>query len=452
MDEFEFQQKLVASGLSAGQALVKAKLFVEARDALRAAGVTSDDLHYCFVPGRIEFLGKHTDYAGGRSLICALERGFCVAAAARDDDWMLITDVGRLDHVEFCINPESIPLAGHWSNYPMTVASRVAQNFPGALRGADIAFISDLPAAAGLSSSSALLIAIFSVLNRVNALDQRDEYRQEIDGREDLAGYLGTIENGQSFGSLAGGKGVGTFGGSQDHTAILCCGPGELRQYSFCPVNHERSITLPGDYAFVIGVSGVSADKTGDALAKYNRVSLLAAEALAIWRSATGRGDETVMKAATSSADAPERMREALRASRSSTFSPQELLNRFEQFVIECTEIIPGVAQALGAGDLDKIGVLIDRSRDCAERLLGNQVPETIALARLARDLGAVAASAFGAGFGGSVWAMVKSDRAKDFASEWAERYRSWFKITQDHSAFFSTLAGPSMIEFSDRS
>ena len=452
MDEFEFQQQLDSSGVSVNQASVKAKLFVEARNALRAAGVTSDDLHYCFVPGRIEFLGKHTDYAGGRSLICALERGFCVAASGRDDDRLRITDAGRLDHVEFSMSSKLTPRAGHWSNYPMTVASRVAQNFSGALRGADIALISDLPPAAGLSSSSALLIAIFSVLNRVNALDQRDEYRREIDCLEDLAGYLGTIENGQSFGSLAGSKGVGTFGGSQDHTAILCCGPGELRQYSFCPVNHERSITLPGDYAFAIGVSGVSADKTGAALDKYNRVSLLAAEALAIWRTATGRADATLMKAATSSTDAPERMREALRASRSSAFSSQELLNRFEQFVIECTVIIPGVARALTAGDVDKIGVLIDRSQDGAERLLGNQVPETIALARLARDLGAVGASAFGAGFGGSVWAMVKTDRAKDFASEWARRYRSRFKIPEDRSAFFLTRAGPSMIEFSDRS
>ena len=452
MDEFEFQQRLASSGVSADQASVKAKLFIKARNALRAAGVTSDDLHYCFVPGRIEFLGKHTDYAGGRSLICALERGFCVASAAREDDRMLITDAGRLDKVEFCISRESIPRAGHWSNYPMTVATRVAQNFPGALRGADIAFISDLPPAAGLSSSSALLIAIFSVLTLVNALDQRDEYRQEIDGREDLAGYLGTIENGQSFGSLTGSKGVGTFGGSQDHTAILCCGPGELRQYSFCPVNHEGSITLPGDYVFVVGVSGVSADKTGAALNKYNRLSLLAAEALAIWRSATGRADATLMKAATSSNDAPERMHEALKASRSATFSAQELLNRFEQFVIECSVIIPGVTQALAAGDMDKIGVLIDRSQDGAERLLGNQVPETMALARLARDLGAVAASAFGAGFGGSVWAMVNTDCAKDFTSEWAGRYRSRFKITEDRSAFFATRAGSSMIQFSDRS
>ena len=92
MDEVEFQQKLVASGLSAGQASVKARLFVEATHVLRAAGITSDDLHYWFVPGRIEFLGKHTDYAGGRCLICALERGFCVVAAARDDDKVRITD------------------------------------------------------------------------------------------------------------------------------------------------------------------------------------------------------------------------------------------------------------------------------------------------------------------------------------------------------------------------
>jgi len=123
-------------------------------------------------------------------------------------------------------------------------------------------------------------------------------------------------------------------------------------------------------------------------------------------------------------------------------------LNRFEQFVIECTEIIPGVAQALAAGEADRIGALIDRSQDAAEQLLGNQVPETIALAHLARELGAVAASAFGAGFGGSVWALVRTDRAETFKSEWAERYRSRFPDSAKSSEFFLTCAGPAMIEF----
>ena len=444
MDENSRLQELRSSGLSAGQASAKARLFDETAKALRAAGPSNDDFHYWFVPGRIEFLGKHTDYAGGRSLICALERGFCVAASAREDDRVRLIDAGRNFHLEFSLSPRLIPRARHWSNYPMTVASRVAQNFPGALRGADIAFVSDLPPAAGLSSSSALIIAIFSVLARINALDERDEYKSDIHSREDLAGYLGTIENGQSFGSLAGRKGVGTFGGSQDHTAILCCQPGELSQYSFCPVRRECSIAFPGDHVFVIGVSGVSADKTGDALEKYNRVSLLAAEALAIWRRATGRADPTLMAAASGSPDAAERMRAALLASRSSAFSPKELLNRFEQFFTECAEVIPGVAQAFTTGDLDRVGELVDRSQEGAERLLGNQVPETIALARLARELGAVAASAFGAGFGGSVWAMVKTERAGSFKAEWAGRYRSQFPESARRSEFFLTWAGPS--------
>jgi galactokinase len=31
-----------------------------------------------FVPGRVEVLGKHTDYAGGRSLLMAVSKAFCV--------------------------------------------------------------------------------------------------------------------------------------------------------------------------------------------------------------------------------------------------------------------------------------------------------------------------------------------------------------------------------------
>jgi len=102
-------------------------------------------------------------------------------------------------------------------------------------------------------------------------------------------------------------------------------------------------------------------------------------------------------------------------------------------------------------GTWDKIGVLIDRSQDGAERLLGNQVPETIALARLARDLGAVAASAFGAGFGGSVgqWSTMIA-RKTSHLSGLDDIVRGL-----DYRRPFSVLRDPrrsSMIEFSDRS
>jgi galactokinase len=44
-----------------------------------------------YVPGRVEFLGKHTDYAGGRSLLMAVERGFRLLAAPREDGALHVT-------------------------------------------------------------------------------------------------------------------------------------------------------------------------------------------------------------------------------------------------------------------------------------------------------------------------------------------------------------------------
>jgi len=116
MNESAFRKRLVSAGLSAEQSAVKARMLTEATNSLLARGASSEHVFYAFVPGRIEFLGKHTDYAGGRSLVCALERGFCVAAAPRADHTVRITDAGRYEDVEFAMNAELIPRAGHWSN------------------------------------------------------------------------------------------------------------------------------------------------------------------------------------------------------------------------------------------------------------------------------------------------------------------------------------------------
>ena len=143
------------------------------------------------VPGRIEVLGKHTDYAGGRTMVFAAERGFAVVAAPRDDRRVTVTAAADGQRIEFPLDAELAPRAGHWSNYPMTVARRIARNFPGELRGADLAFASDLPPAAGMSSSSAMMVGVFLALAEVNGLARRPEYLANIRSTTDLAGYLG---------------------------------------------------------------------------------------------------------------------------------------------------------------------------------------------------------------------------------------------------------------------
>ncbi|OHB72491.1 MAG: hypothetical protein A2V70_16530 [Planctomycetes bacterium RBG_13_63_9] len=400
-----------------------------------------------FVPGRIEVLGKHTDYAGGSSIVAATEQGFCLVAWPREDDWIHVTEASTAETIGFQLDPQIVPRTGHWANYPMTVARRVARNFPQARRGADIAFASDLPPAAGMSSSSAMVVAVFFALDHANRLSEHREYPESLADPVRLAGYLATIENGQSFGSLEGDRGVGTFGGSEDHTAILCAEPNQLSQFRYCPVQFERATAMPSGCTLAVGVSGVVAEKTGAAREKYNRASRLASALVELWRRGTGRDDPHLAAALASSPDAAERFREIVQAGGHDEFQGAVLLARLEHFIVENDEVVPAAGRALAERDLPTFGRLVDRSQQAAERLLGNQVPQTSCLAAAARHNGAVAASAFGAGFGGSVWAMVETARLDRFLASWADAYRREFPRDAESASFFATAAGPAAVE-----
>ena len=410
--------------------------------ALRTSGIAGDSLAQSFfVPGRIEVLGKHTDYAGGRSLLAACERGFTVVVTPRSDRQVSILDVAKTERTRFPLDPDIEPNAD-WAKYPMTVARRIARNFPDAGVGADIAFMSDLPSAAGMSSSSAFMVATFLALVAVNDLTRYERYREVIRTCEDLAGYLATIENGQDFSILRGDRGVGTHGGSEDHTAMLCARHGHLVQYAFAPVRFERAIPLPTGYRFVIAASGVRAEKTGAARERYNRAAESMRVAAELWRAKTGRTDPTIGAALESDADAANKLAAILSAARVDRFGPRLFLSRFAHFVSESNEIIPAAGDALAREDLAAFGTEVDGSQRLAERLLRNQVPETVHLARSARHLGAVAASAFGAGFGGSVWALVHDAEAANFRVQWQQEYLAAFSQRRPDAAFFQTGAG----------
>jgi galactokinase len=393
-----------------------------------------------WVPGRIEFLGKHTDYAGGRSLLCPVDRGFRVTAEPRDDDVVRVTDRRSRESVECTITPDISRPRGHWANYVFTVVRRIARDFPDARIGADIAFESDLPVAAGMSSSSALVVAVYMALAEVNQLSEHSSYRANIGTPEHLAEYIGCIEGGFAFRAFAGDEGVGTLSGCEDQTAMVCGRAGALVQYSFCPVRYETSYPVPPNHDFVIAASGVVAEKTASALEKYNALSRRASAASEAWRRASGRADQTLGDAVVhASADD---IRAAIAQSPVDGFTPADLVDRFNQFYVESELIIPEVGRALSRGDLSAVGELVDQSQVGAEGFLDNQIPETIQLARSARELGAVAASAFGAGFGGSVWALTRSADTPDFLRRWQEGYARAFPAHRETARFFVTHAG----------
>ena len=80
-------ERLRFAGFEPSTAAQIANMFVSSAQRLkRLSGAAPESPARAFwVPGRIEVLGKHTDYAGGRSLLGAVTRGFAIVAADRAD-------------------------------------------------------------------------------------------------------------------------------------------------------------------------------------------------------------------------------------------------------------------------------------------------------------------------------------------------------------------------------
>ena len=162
------------------------------------------------VPGRVEVLGKHTDYAGGPVLVGAVDRAITAhARRARGPQSSLTatTDGGDPITLRAGVDPALEP--GHWGHYLQTVLDRLTLNF-GAGAAAHVSVSSDLPPASGMSSSSALVCATALALASLNGWDRDPRWIEAMPDRLPLAGYLAAVEGGRSWRDLPGTSGVGT--------------------------------------------------------------------------------------------------------------------------------------------------------------------------------------------------------------------------------------------------
>ncbi|CAI9391386.1 galactokinase [Microbacterium sp. T2.11-28] len=141
----------------------------------------SEPLGVWSAPGRVNLIGEHTDYNGGFVFPFAIEHRTSVALGLRDDGRIRV--VSTFDPV-----PVEVALADldalfparrdeivEWARYPLGVAwallrDRVllkdADGGTG-VTGVDLAFASDVPVGAGLSSSAAIEGATASALDEI---------------------------------------------------------------------------------------------------------------------------------------------------------------------------------------------------------------------------------------------------------------------------------------------
>ncbi|MFZ1382275.1 MAG: galactokinase, partial [Scrofimicrobium sp.] len=203
---------------------------------------------------------------------------------------------------------------------------------------------------------------------------------------------------------------------------------------------HEP-VPMPAGWTFAVAVSGVLAEKTGAALESYNNVSLRVAELVDAWNLRYGTDCLTFAEVLNQSEAAAEELGQLLVDDPELAKRP-DLMERLLAYLVEVGEVIPTAEAALKVGDVEAFGSIVDLSHRNADENLHNQIEETNALQRIARELGAGAASAFGAGFGGSVWALIPEEGAQEWADAWLETYLEQFPENRAGASVLITKAG----------
>lgn len=373
-------------------------------------------------PGRVNLIGEHIDYCGLAVLPMAIDRHVSLLFRPRPDATVRIatqaSGLGREDPGpaprEFALGTEIPPYAsGDWGNYPKAAARAVARGYgPGGdgsgLVGIDGLVLSDLPAASGLSSSSALVVACALALLDANGRSVGGD----VDPRE-LARRL-----------AAGERYVGTEGGGMDQAACLLAEAGHALRIAFDPLR-TATVPVPPGWRFMVAHSLERAEKSGSARETYNRRRRETEEALGRLRGAGGRDVTTVSRAGTAAgggtADAEPitapttypRLLATLGASAllaRSADLPAPLDRRFRHVVTEAARV-DEAEHALRDEDLEPFGAVLLDGHCSLRDDFEVSTPALDRLVEIAVACGAAGARLTGAGLGGCVVAVCEAGR-----------------------------------------
>ena len=225
-------------------------------------------------PGRVNVMGRHIDHQGGNCNLMTIGYETLLLVAPRDDDVvrMINCDSANFAEREFSIgeilttlpwddwlslvNSEKLndminTYGVDWSNYIQAPILRLQKKFPHRkLRGMDIVVWGNIPMAAGLSSSSSIVVGTAQAVVAANKLNTFPAQLVTLCGE------------GEWF--------VGTRGGSADHAAVMLGERGKVVKVGFFDFSVEDVVDFPNDHVMVVCDSGIKARKTSNAKDQFN--------------------------------------------------------------------------------------------------------------------------------------------------------------------------------------
>ena len=233
-------------------------------------------------PGRINLMGRHIEHRGGSVNMMAIEARTTMVVSPREDDVVRIANLDpAFPDFEFSISDycksfsinrtilQSNNIAawlkfldspairadleatrGHWVNYVKSAVLRFQMATDAPLVGMDVMASGDIPVAAGLSSSSAVVVATAEAVVALNALNLTTRAFVDLCGE------------GEWY--------VGSRGGAGDHAAMKCSREGRITHLTFKPFAIGESVAFPKDHSVLVVNSGEMAKKSEGARETFN--------------------------------------------------------------------------------------------------------------------------------------------------------------------------------------
>lgn len=226
-------------------------------------------------PGRINLMGRHIEHRGGSTNYMATNQRTTFVVAPREDDVIRIanldpafpdaefgigdylqagepmTTAGWLDFLDSApIRRDLETTRGHWVNYVKSAVLRFQASTDMPLCGMDMLVSGNIPVAAGLSSSSALVVATAEAIVALNELN--------LSTRE----FVDLCGEGEWY--------VGSRGGAGDHAAMKCAKAGCVTHLRFKPFEIGEVVPFPAGCAVLVVDSGEQAKKSEGARETFN--------------------------------------------------------------------------------------------------------------------------------------------------------------------------------------
>ena len=361
-------------------------------------------------PGRINIIGEHTDYSHLPVLPLAIQQATYVAVAGGEPGVVQARSLSFEGRARLDWETPMAAATRPWQRYLAGAMTQLGGRAGG--RGARLLVHGDLPSGGGLSSSSSFTMGLLGALNQVWGLGL------ELQALVDLA--------------VVAERHVGVESGGMDQTVIGLARAGAALRIDFAPQAH-RTVPLPADLRLAVAYSGQEAPKGGSVKRSYNErvVGCRLAAALLANRRQLSAASPPVLAGVACLPGIAREVEDLPEAASAETVAAeiqvpvadlvQFTAGRFEadavvlvrpvaRHVLAEARRVDLAEEALGAGDLVGLGLLLDRSHASLRDDFGCSTDSLDRLCAAMRAAGALGARLTGAGFGGYAIAAATPD------------------------------------------